>query len=154
MELQKLIDGLKNHRNGADSYESVDEAIRVFEAMRDVDGEKVCKGLEQCEKDVKLCFGETKCEYERYFPKCWTTLAHDALALIRQQQERIAELDAAHTAKGEEPVAEGVWSWYKPAYAQCSSCKKKSYLGWKDPYCRYCGAKMMFEPPKEEEHEQ
>ena len=25
--------------------------------------EKVCKGLECCEKDVQLCYGETVCEY-------------------------------------------------------------------------------------------
>lgn len=77
----------------------------------------------------------------------------DAIALIQQQEERIRELEAAQTAKWEDPVPEGVWSWDKPAYAQCSNCKKKSYLGWKDPYCRYCGAKMLPEPPKEEEHE-
>lgn len=50
MELQKLIDGLKNHRNGAASYESVDEAIRVFESMRDMDGEMVCKGLGEAQR--------------------------------------------------------------------------------------------------------
>lgn len=42
----------------------------------------------------------------------------------------------------EEPEPEGVWSWDKRAYVQCSVCKKKSYLGRKDNYCRYCGAKM------------
>ena len=57
--------------------------------------EKVCKGLECCEKDVQLCYGETVCEYYSLSPRCWTTLAHDALALIRQQQERIEELEAA-----------------------------------------------------------
>lgn len=70
-------------------------------------------------------------------------------------QEIISMLEdckAGQTAKWEEPVAEGIWSWAKPAYAQCSNCKKKSYLGWKDPYCRYCGAKMLPEPPKEGEH--
>ena len=111
--------------------------------------EKVCKGLETHMKPNSRCVG---CPYPND-GICGDQLYKDSLYLIRQQQERIAELEAAQTAKWEEPVAEGIWSWYKPAYAQCSSCKKKSYLGWKDPYCRYCGAKMMFEPPKEEEHE-
>lgn len=62
--------------------------------MSEAQFEKVRKGLECCEKDVKLCYGETVCEYYRLTPRCWTTLAHDALALIRQQQERIAELKA------------------------------------------------------------
>ena len=57
--------------------------------------EKVCKGLECCEKDVQLCYGETVCEYYRLSPRCLTTLAHDALTLIRKQQDRIKELEAA-----------------------------------------------------------
>ena len=143
MDLQKLIDGLKAHKYGAAAYESVDEAIRVFEAMRDVDGERACQGLQTAVDSDWLW------QRADFIAMC----CKEALALIRQQRERIAVLEAAQTAKWEEPVAEGVWSWAKPAYAQCSSCKKKSYLGWKDPYCRYCGAKMMFDPPKEEEHE-
>lgn len=55
--------------------------------------EKVCKGLECCEKDVQLCYGETVCEYYHLNPRCWTTLARDALALINAQQERIKELE-------------------------------------------------------------
>ena len=58
------------------------------------DLEKVIRGLECCEKDVQLCYGETVCEYYSLSPRCWTTLAHDALALIRQQQEKIRELEA------------------------------------------------------------
>lgn len=98
MELQKLIDGLKAHKNGAASYESVDEAIRVFEAMRDVDGEKVCKGLGCCilrdPDDHRRC-GE--CPYNPHSisnEPCTNGLMANALALIRQQQERIAELEA------------------------------------------------------------
>ena len=63
------------------------------------DREKVIRGLEFCEKDVQLCYGETVCEYYSLSPRCWTTLAHDALALIRQQQERIKELEAGQTAR-------------------------------------------------------
>lgn len=94
MELQALIDGLKAHKNGAASYESVDEAIRVFEAMRDVDGEKVEKGLECCRHLYpKYC---DVCEYNT--DDCEADLAADALALILQQQERIAELEAANAS--------------------------------------------------------
>lgn len=98
MELQKLIDGLKAHRNGAASYESVDEAIRVFESMRDMDGEKVCKWLECCvlrdPDDPRRC-GE--CPYNPHAisnEPCANGLKFNALSLIRQQQERIAELEA------------------------------------------------------------
>ena len=84
MELQKLIDGLKAHKSGAAAYESVDDAIRVFEAMRDVDGEKVVNGLERFRADFKPFVGNS-CYWER---------VDAALALIRQQQERIAELEA------------------------------------------------------------
>lgn len=56
-------------------------------------------------------------------------------------------IDAAPMKHGkwEEPEPEGIMLWDKRAYAQCSLCKKKSYLGWKDNYCRYCGANMNLE---------
>ena len=102
MELQKLIDGLKAHKSGAASYESVDEAIRVFEAMRDVDGEKVRDGLECCIPSIQECQCVDGCPY---YDSCWSVddeydpmyleLMRDALTLIRQQQERIKELEAA-----------------------------------------------------------
>ena len=99
MELQALIDGLKAHKSGAASYESVDEAIRVFEAMRDVDGEKVAKGLECCASG-NMC--NNKCPYNDLgydWTDCVPPLAADALALIRKQRERIAELEAAQSAR-------------------------------------------------------
>ena len=75
--------------------------------------EKVREGLECCEKDVQLCYGETVCEYYHLNPRCWTTLAHDALALIRQQQERIKELEAGQTPRvmtlEEANEADAVW---------------------------------------------
>ena len=97
MELQKLIDGLKAHKSGAAAYESVDEAIRAFEAMRDVDGEKVCKGLECCvlrdPDDHRRC-GE--CPYNPHAisnEPCANGLKFNALSLIRKQQERIKAQD-------------------------------------------------------------
>ena len=99
MELQKLIDGLKAHKNGAASYESVDEAIRVFEAMLDVDGEKVVKGLDCCIASngsccPKECPYQATCFAGRITQDIYVHLFEDALSLIRQQQERIAELEA------------------------------------------------------------
>lgn len=106
MELQALIDGLKAHKNGAASYESVDEAIRIFEAMRDVDGEKVVKGLECCIPSIQECQCVDGCPY---YDSCWSVddeydpmyleLMRDALTLIRQQREMIAELEAAQMAR-------------------------------------------------------
>lgn len=54
--------------------------------------EKVCKGLECCilrDPDDK-----PRCDICPYEGKCTNRLKIDALALIRQQQERIAELEA------------------------------------------------------------
>lgn len=104
MELQALIDGLKAHKYGAASYESVDEAIRAFEAMRDVDGEKVVKGLDCCiaSKDSccpKECPYEATCFAGRITQNVYVHLMEDALSLIRQQQERIRELEAARSAR-------------------------------------------------------
>lgn len=117
MELQKLIDGLKSHKSGAAAYESVDEAIRVFEAMRDVDGEKVRKGLEICTESTRYEDCITCPYHEDYYPNvCRHANKKDALALIRQQHERIAELEGAQTARVmtlEEVVsAECVWIEY------------------------------------------
>lgn len=101
MELQKLIDGLRAHRNGAASYESVDEAISVLEAMLGVNAWKVCKGLECCvlrdPDDHRRC-GE--CPYNSHAisnEPCANGLKFNALDLIRQQQARIAELEAGKT---------------------------------------------------------
>lgn len=57
--------------------------------------EKVVKGLE-CHSENRICAEE--CPY--YSPViCSGPLCRDALALIRQQQERIKELEAAQTAR-------------------------------------------------------
>ena len=66
------------------------------------------------------------------------------MALTLRKQPTIDAAPVKH-GRWEEPEPEGVWSWDKRAYAQCSLCKKKSYLGWTDNYCRYCGAKMDLE---------
>lgn len=63
--------------------------------------EKVCKGLECCymDKSPKHCEG---CPYNMDNEGCGHdtfALERDALALIRQQQERIAELEAAQMAR-------------------------------------------------------
>lgn len=48
--------------------------------------EKVLKGLEICKEESKLCFGESECGYQSYFPRCWITLAADALELLKAQE--------------------------------------------------------------------
>lgn len=129
MELQKLIDGLKAHKSGAASYESVDEAIRVFEAMRDVDGEKVCKGLEVHIKPNSRCVG---CPYPNN-GLCGDQLYSDVLALIRQQQERIAELEAAQTARlitEKDFEKADCWGNIPAWYEHNPSIKIKTIDGW------------------------
>lgn len=49
------------------------------------DIETVIKGLEICKEDSKLCFGESECGYQSCFPRCWITLARDALELLKAQ---------------------------------------------------------------------
>ncbi len=48
--------------------------------------EKVLKGLEICKEDSKLCFGESECGYQSVFPRCWITLAADALELMKERE--------------------------------------------------------------------
>ena len=64
--------------------------------------EKVCKGFEHCyymDESPKHCEG---CPYNMDNEGCERdvfALEHDAFALIRQQQERIKELEAGNEAK-------------------------------------------------------
>ena len=66
---------------------------------------------------------------------------------IRSEISALQSVDAAPVTHGrwEEPEPEGIISYNRGSYAQCSVCKKKSYLGRADKYCRYCGAKMDLE---------
>ena len=61
--------------------------------------EKVERGLDLCKEDSKFCFDNPSCPYESEFPRCCCALMADALALIRSQQARIKELEAAQTAR-------------------------------------------------------
>jgi coenzyme F420-reducing hydrogenase gamma subunit len=53
------------------------------------DREKAIKGLEQCISTDKTCSG---CPYEG--TTCTTTLNADALALLKEQEERIKTLES------------------------------------------------------------
>lgn len=55
--------------------------------------DRVIKGLEICKEDSKLCFGESECDYQSCFPRCWITLASDALALLKAQEPRVMSLE-------------------------------------------------------------
>lgn len=67
-----------------------------------------------------------------------------AVEMIRDAQT-VDAVPVTH-GKWEEPEPEGVWTFDKRVYSQCSVCKKKSYFGWSNNFCRYCGSKME---PKE-----
>lgn len=58
--------------------------------------EKVCKGLECLISAGKHC---EECDYDEHGLCGSDLIVEDALALIRQQQERIKELEAAQTAR-------------------------------------------------------
>jgi hypothetical protein len=51
-------------------------------------------------------------------------------------------VDPFVSGEWEEPEPEGTWVFDKRMYSQCSVCKKKSYFGWSNNFCRNCGAKM------------
>lgn len=59
--------------------------------------EKVCKGLECCNPINCDCYAQGCPYYDQAL--CRDKLNNDALSLIRQQQERIKELEAAQTAR-------------------------------------------------------
>lgn len=139
MDLQKLIDGLKAHKYGAASYESVDEAIRAFEAMRDVDGERACQGLKTAVDSDWLW------QRADFIAMC----CKEALSLIRQQQERIAELEAEQ--KQEPVLLENQHKPYghfinanSPWISRCPKCGKK-VEGKQTRYCKYCGQAVKWE---------
>lgn len=151
MELQKLIDGLKAHRNGAASYESVDETIRVFEAILDVDGEKVRKGLECCilrdPDDHRRC-GD--CPYNPHAisnEPCANGLKYNALSLIRQQQERIAELEAQ---EAKAITYKENWMTGLPV-ANCPKCGRfaqQFYMAHSEEethFCPWCGQAVKWD---------
>lgn len=46
------------------------------------------------------------------------------------------------TGRWIEPEMEGCWSYDKKAYAECSICGMKEFLGWGKAYCPNCGARM------------
>ena len=73
------------------------------------------------------------------------------MANMRELVSRQPTVDAVPVVHGhwEEPEREGVMTWDKRAYAQCSVCKQKAYLGWTDNWCRHCGAKMVMPGPND-----
>ena len=42
-----------------------------------------------------------------------------------------------------EPTRDGCITYDKHAYAECSACGEKAYLGWWMHYCPNCGARMF-----------
>lgn len=59
----------------------------------------------------------------------------------------IAQMPTVSPKQGRwiEPKREGCLSYDKKAYAECSVCGKKEYLGWGKAYCPNCGARMRGE---------
>lgn len=44
-----------------------------------------------------------------------------------------------------DPSEKGVYRFDNKAYAECSVCGKKEFLGWLKNFCPYCGADMRGE---------
>ena len=90
------------------------------------DREKVIKGLECCSNHIigtscKKCPYEEEKDCEGSF-SCTDELAHDALALLKEQEAEWLEVDDKHDA------------------FDCSNCG--AMAGRKCLYCPGCGAKM------------
>ena len=64
------------------------------------DREKVIKGLEMCirhgENPSVRCGQKDECPYEQNGLPCWIDLSRDALALLKEQDETIKELQNAY----------------------------------------------------------
>lgn len=60
-------------------------------------------------------------------------------------EELISEVPTVDTVKHGKwvlPRDEGCVTYDERAYAECSICGKKTFLGWRNKYCRNCGARM------------
>lgn len=98
----------------------------------DVDAFRMAYGMsERCE-DCRS--SQKECQYNDYSKRDFCGWLDDAPIV-----------DAAPVVHGqwEEPQWVGIMVYDKRAYAQCSVCKEKSYLGWQDKYCRHCGSKNL-----------
>ena len=54
-----------------------------------------------------------------------------------------ADVVERKVGKWVEPTREGCITYDKHAYAECSACGEKAYLGWWMRYCPNCGARMF-----------
>lgn len=63
--------------------------------------------------------------------------------------KRLPTIAPVKHGKWIEPTREGCLTYDKTAYAECSECGKKEYLGWGKNYCPHCGAKMEMERSEE-----
>ena len=75
------------------------------------DREKVIRGLEVCSSSGLLC-PQKKCPYNGYALTCKYVLMRDALALLREQEERIKFLEkwTAYLEGGDPYEGKGVLS--------------------------------------------
>lgn len=113
------------------------------------------KQFEKVEKGLEICTGSTEYEdcitcpyHEDYYPNvCQYAKDKDALALIRQQQARIAELEAE-----QEPIPpvveqemDDVCSCIDDVY-RCGKCGCRLYrFAEKNKYCPDCGKAVKWE---------
>ena len=66
------------------------------------------------------------------------TLMENLVSVVKS----VPTIDPVKHGKWVLPRDEGCVTYDKRAYAECSICGKKSFLGWSDKYCRNCGARM------------
>lgn len=71
---------------------------------------------------------------------------HDSMSLaISMGREIQSAQPERKKGKWIEPSNNGVWRYDQKAYAECSVCGKKQFLGYRMNYCPNCGAYMRGE---------
>ena len=68
-----------------------------------------------------------------------TETQHESL---KEALSRVPTIDPVKHGKWIVPTREGCLTYDKAAYAECSECGKKEYLGWGKNYCPHCGTMM------------
>lgn len=81
-------------------------------------------------------------------PYVWTETEYE-LGQANQWDSDVAAIKALPSAQPErkkgkwiEATADGIVTFDKNAYAQCSVCEKKEFLGWRKNFCPHCGSDM------------
>lgn len=122
--------------------------MRKGEKMRLIDADALLDDVierycNDCDKRKGIKNGKYRIIYEIGEAPCLSCGVNDMAGEI----EDAPTIDVPDRKVGEwlEPTREGCITYDKHAYAECSACGEKAYLGWWMRYCPNCGARMKGE---------